>query len=112
MKKVTLHLLLIALIGTGAAWVNKSPNTGKGKFVAHRYSYKSKSLDGTKYYWTYDITSLGWMEGTNYDCLTPNSATCTFAADPSDNMVDANGNYFLLTDILSTSFESGTFTLD
>ncbi|HEY6899996.1 MAG TPA: hypothetical protein VI233_05110 [Puia sp.] len=116
MKKVTLHLLLIALIGTGAAWINKPPKTGKaskaGKFTIHKYSFRMKSLDGTKWYYTYDITALGWLEGVNYDCITPSSQVCTFSADTSDDMGDANGNYFQSWDVLSTSIENGVFTLD
>ncbi len=108
MKKVTLYFWLIALIGTGAAWINKPPRTGK--FLPHRFSVKLK--DGTKYYWEYDITSLGWVEGVNYDCLPPNGATCTFAADPINDQADAGGHYFNSWDILSASFEAGTWTLD
>lgn len=110
MKKVTLHLLLIALIGTGAAWINRAPKTGK--FSPHRYSVASISSNGLKYYWGNDITALGWVEGVNYDCLSPYTTTCTFAADPINDQADAGGHYFNSWEILSASFESGTFTLD
>lgn len=103
MKK---YLLLLALAGIGAAWINKtSPRD------IHKFSFRMYSYDGTKIYWGYDITSYGWQEGTDYDCAYSPAATCTFMANPLLSHLDTNGNYFYVSDILVSGTEKGDFYL-
>lgn len=93
MKK---YLLLFAIVGIAAAWTNKPLQPSKSGL--HQYSYRFRSTDGTRWYYAYDITNLGWVDGWDYDCYLSNTV-CTFMADPSNAGVDGNGMYFNSWDI-------------
>lgn len=109
MKKIKLHLLLLALLGIGAAWVNKPPKASKSSI--HKYSFRMYSSDGTKLYYVYDLTSLGYQEGVNYDCYN-SSYTCTFMGDPLLSHSDFTGTYFYIWNIPSSGInKSGMFVL-
>jgi hypothetical protein len=109
MKKIKLHLLLMALLGMGAAWVNKPV---EARNPIHIYSYRMTGASGTKYYFTYDLTSLGWQEGYDYDCTLANY-TCTFMADPIYMQTDFNGDFFYIWNMPSSGIDnSGFFTVD
>jgi len=96
MSRIKLHLLLLALLGIGAAWVNKplhsSPHT------SHNYSFLYKSTDGTRMYYGKDLTSLGYVKGFDYICIS-SSATCTFYGDPSKAHSDLTGTWFYVWDV-------------
>jgi hypothetical protein len=58
MKKIKLHLLLLAVLGIGAAWVNK-PKALPPTY--HNYSFLHKSSDGSRLYYGKDLTAVQWF---------------------------------------------------
>ncbi len=70
MKKIKWHLLLIAAFGICAGYVNKPQKflTAKGQEMdTYAFWY---TTDG-RYYYGYDLTSNGWVQGIDYDCTYP-----------------------------------------
>ncbi len=95
MRKIKWPLLLVAVFGVCAAYVNKPAPKASPKDI-HTYSYWY-TASGHMYY-GFDCTSLGWIQGLDYDCIYP-SSICTFAADPTRSHSDATGNYFFTWDV-------------
>jgi|GEM_PF-1592371 len=103
MKKINLSLLIIALLGIGAAYANRPLEASPNQL--HRYSFLSKSPDGSKMYYEFDITAQGWEQGIDYSCnSTP--ATCTFLADPTRAHIDANGPFFWVWDVPGSGIQN------
>jgi hypothetical protein len=96
MRKMNLSLLLVALVGIGAAYANR-PLEASPKQL-HRYSYWFKSGDGSRMYYQFDITAEGWTQGLDYTC-NATTATCTFLADPTRAHMDISGSYFFVWDV-------------
>lgn len=97
MKKIKWHLLFIAAFGICAGYANKPHKflTAKGQEMdTYAFWY---TTDG-RYYYGYDLTSNGWVQGIDYDCVQPTNI-CTFIADPTRSHSDATGNYFYVYDI-------------
>jgi hypothetical protein len=85
------YLLLFAIVGIAAAWVNKPLKSSR--FGLHKYSYRFRSYDGTRWYYAFDLTRLGWQVGWDYDCY-PSQTVCSFMADPGNAHSDGTGMYF------------------
>ena len=97
MKKIKWHLLLIAAFGICAGYVNKPQKflTKTGQTMdTYQFWY---SADDRMYY-NYNVTSMGWVQGLDYDCVYP-PYTCTFIADPLLSNSDDTGNYFYTWDV-------------
>jgi hypothetical protein len=97
MKKIKWHLLVIALFGICAGYVNKPQKlrTPMGQEMdTYQYWY---SADGRMYY-GYDLSSMGWVQGRDYDCVYPPNI-CTFIADPTRSHSDDTGNWFYASDV-------------
>jgi len=109
MKKIAFDLVLIALFGIAAAYTNKPLTVGPKSL--HKYSYWYTTTDGSKIYYGFDLTSLGYTQGLDYDCVTP-AATCTFDGDPTRAHSDLGGQYFFSWDVPVSGFNNtGTFCL-
>ena len=109
MKKISFHLLLIALLAIGAAFVNKPAHASRT--TLDRYSYYYKSADGSKVYYGFDITAQGWTKGIDYTC-NANSNPCSFLADPTRAHSDLGGCFFYTWDVPSSGYDiSGSFEL-
>lgn len=107
MKKIKMHLLLLSLLSIGAAWAEKPLKPAK--FGLHQYSYRFRSYDGSRWYFQYDLTSLGWVAGWDYDCDYSQSV-CSFMADPANMHSDGTGNYFYSWNIPGAGIDdSGDF---
>jgi hypothetical protein len=102
MKKVKLHLLLLAFLAIGAAWITKPRKMPPS---VHNYSFLSRSMDGTRLYYGKDLTSLAYVKGIDYICLTA-TYTCTFYADPTRSHSDLTGSYFYVWDIASGGYDN------
>ncbi len=92
MRKIKWPLRLVAVFGVCAAYVNKPAPKASPKSV-HTYSYWYTSSDGSQMYYGFDLTSMGWTQGLDYDCVYP-ATICTFVADPTQSHSDFTGNYF------------------
>ena len=104
MKK---SIFLFALVGIVAAWVNKPLKPSK--YGLHKYAYWSRSYDGTRWYYAYDLTWLNWQVGWDYDCY-PSFTVCSFMADPANSHNDGSGNYFYSWNIPNAGIDySGYF---
>jgi hypothetical protein len=102
-------LLLVAACGICAAYANKglqaSPNS------LHAYSYWHSSTDGSRIYYTIDLTTAGYEKGIDYDCVPP-AITCTFLGDPTRAHMDLTGTYFYSWDVPKSGFDNtGVFYL-
>ncbi|HEY4287942.1 MAG TPA: hypothetical protein VGN00_12645 [Puia sp.] len=98
MTKIKMHLLLVALLGIGAAWVNRPPQTSS---IIHKYSFSQMSSDRSKWYYIYDLTAGNYVQGIDYDCY-PANFYCSFMANPSNSHVDGIGTFFYATDVLAS----------
>jgi hypothetical protein len=97
MKKIKWHLLLIALLGICAGYTNKPHKflTAKGQEMdTYAFWYETNG----RLYYGFDLTSMGWVQGLDYDCAYP-SAICTFIADPTRSHSDLTGSYFYVGDV-------------
>ncbi len=104
MKK---FIFLFALVGIGAAWINKPAKASR--YGLHQYSYRFRSYDGSRWYFQYDLTSNGWIAGWDYDCY-PSYSVCSFMADPGNMHSDFTGYYFYTWNVPSAGIDdSGDF---
>ena len=107
MRQIKKHLLWVALLGISAAWVNKPPQASMNDL--HKFSFRNLSYDGTKWYFVYDLSSLGWIQGWDYDCY-PSNATCSFMANYHNTHSDGTGQFVYSWDILASGTDnSGWF---
>lgn len=97
MKKIKWHLLLLAAFGICAGYANKPKKflTAKGQEMdTYAYWYTADS----KMYYGYDLTTMGWIQGLDYDCEGGNYI-CTFIADPTRAHEDETGVWFYTWDV-------------
>ncbi|GGB26310.1 hypothetical protein [Puia dinghuensis] len=107
MTKIKIPLLLVALFGIAAAFVNRPQASPK---TMHTYNFLQYSTDGTQIYYGMDLTSAGWVDGIDYDCYQP-AAVCTFIADPTRSHTDLTGHWFYVSQIPQSGIDnSGTWT--
>jgi len=92
MKK---YLLLLAIAGITAAWVNKPHSLPP---TVHNYSFTHYSTDGTRMYYGKDLTDINYVKGFDYICLS-SSTICTFMGNTANAHTDLTGNYFYTSDV-------------
>ena len=109
MKKIKLNLLLAALLGIGAAWINKPLHAAPP--IIHNYSFLYFNPDGTRMYYGKDLTSLSYVKGFDYICLS-SSTICTFLANPSRSHTDLTGNYFFTSDVPASGIDDSGIYYD
>jgi len=107
MKK---NLLLIALLGIGAAWMNR-PLQASGSDNIHTYNFVSKSTDGTKMYYSKDLTAAGYIKGLDYDCSSA-TAICTFMGNPALAHFDFSGFWFYTSQVPVSGIDDSGYFLD
>ncbi|HEY6899030.1 MAG TPA: hypothetical protein VI233_00245 [Puia sp.] len=104
MKRISLLCVVLAIL---AAWANKPLKPSK--FGLHQYSYRFRSYDGSRWYFSNDLTSQGWIPGWDFDCYYSQSV-CTFMADPGNMHSDGTGYYFYSWNIPGAGIDySGDF---
>ncbi len=108
MKKIKTHLLLLAVLGIGAAWVNK-PRALPPTY--HLYSFLTKSSDGSRFYYGRDLTSIGYVKGFDYICISA-SYICTFQGSPPNSHTDGTGSYFFAWDVPTAGIDNSGFYYD
>ena|ERR1700748_2897770 len=103
MKK---NLLLIALLGISAAWINRPAPSAPP--TMHNYNFRYLSTDGTKMYYGKDLTNIGYIKGFDYICLSA-AYNCTFIAQPALSHTDLSGNYFFTWDVPTSGIDGSGF---
>lgn len=91
------YLLGIALFGVCAGYVNKPKHfhTAKGaEMDTYAFWYQTNG----KWYYGLDLSTMGWEQGLDYDCVYP-SNICTFIANPMNAHSDLTGNWFYEWDV-------------
>ena len=104
MRKISIPLLLLAILGIGAAFVDR-PLQASPKTI-HTYNFLEYSTDHLKMFYGMDLTSFGYQEGIDYDCFQP-SAICTFLANPANSHSDLTGNWFYTSDVPVSGIDNG-----
>jgi hypothetical protein len=110
MRKIKIHLLVIAIFAVCAAYVHKpaAPKKSKGpEMDTYAYWYTGNG----RMYYMFDCSSHGWIQGLDYDCVYP-AYICTFIANPLSSHSDPTGNYFYTSDVpVSGINDDGAFQL-
>ena len=107
MKKIKWYLLLAVIAGIGAAFANRPSRPSFP--TMHHYAFTHKNLDGTRMYYSKDLTDAGYQKGIDYDCVPPINI-CTFLGDITREHSDLTGMYFFTSDIPSSGIDnSGIF---
>jgi len=109
MRKIKAHLLLLALLGISAAWVNRPPQASMNNI--HKFSFRMLSTNGTKWYYVYDLTALNYVQGYDYDCY-PSNATCSFMADQANTHSDGTGTFVYAWDIVTSGTDNSGWFLN
>lgn len=109
MKKIKWSLLVVALAGVVAAYANKRPAHSDPDF--HTYAFWKYSDDGSRMYYTYDLTQIGYVSGNDYVCVQPGMA-CTFIASPGLAHLDPSGKYFYTSDVPTSGIITNSYFLD
>src|SRR5258708_6069955 len=104
MKKMKIPLLLVAIFGLGAAFVNRPPQASPK--TMHTFNFLEYSTDRLKMYYGIDLTSFGYQNGVDYDCFQP-PAICTFIANPALSHSDLTGNWFYTSDVPVSGIDDG-----
>jgi len=112
MKQIKWHLLLIAVFGICAGYANKprKPRTRTGQEMdTYQFMYQTSG----RMYYGFDLSTMGWVQGIDYDCVYPPSI-CTFIADPTRSHSDLTGNYFYVLDVPGSgiNYDGGFSQLD
>lgn len=108
MKKIKMHLLLLSVLGIGAAWVTKPKPLPP---TYHNYSFVSRSPDGTRLYYSKDLTAISYVKGFDYICIAA-SYTCTFQGSPPNSHTDGSGNYFFSWDVPAAGIDNSGYYYD
>jgi len=102
MKKIKWRLLLVAFLAISFAFTNRTPH----REDFHHFAFLYKTLDQQRYYVSYDLTNMGWIQGDQYDC-TLIRTICTIIANPQNMHMDLTGKWFYANDVPGSGINTG-----